>query len=78
MDKPEADGLTPYLLGREYGENPAGTVLRVDTERKKWLDENGYRGAPNTEKTAEKIAEKPILARDPIPRPDRRRIREEG
>lgn len=52
MANPEADGLIPYTLGRAYGEHPSGTVLRVDAERKKWLDENEYRSEVPTPKAA--------------------------
>jgi hypothetical protein len=40
------DGLEDFILGKPYGEHPAGTTLRVDAGRKAWLIENGYEPEP--------------------------------
>jgi hypothetical protein len=36
------DGLEEYKLGANYGEHKAGSTIRVDPERRNWLNENGY------------------------------------
>lgn len=37
------DGFEDYTLSKDYGEHKAGDVIPVDSDRKAWLDENGYR-----------------------------------
>lgn len=39
-------GFEDYKLGKDYGPDKAGTVIQVDGERKKWLDEHGYGKLP--------------------------------
>lgn len=41
------DGFVDYTLGQDYGDSKSGTTIRVDPERKKWLDEHGYTRKPS-------------------------------
>lgn len=36
------DGFEDYTLARDYGNHKSGTTIRVDPERKAWLDEHGF------------------------------------
>lgn len=40
------DGFEDYTLARDYGDHKAGTTIRVDPERKAWLDERGFGTGP--------------------------------
>lgn len=42
MHHKTTDGLIEYKLGMNYGEHKAGSTIRVDPERRLWLDEHGY------------------------------------
>lgn len=46
MNTNNKDGLEDFTLGKPYGDNPAGAVLRVDAIRRDWLVANGFASEP--------------------------------
>lgn len=67
--KPMNDGLEDYTLGKDYGHFMAGSVLRVDPERRVWLDAHGY-----GKKSGEVSISGGTVNLDPLPPPVRAKL----
>lgn len=60
------DGFVDYTLARDYGLHKAGTTIRVDSERKAWLDEHGFGAGPGMNVSAVPVS-RPKPPKRPIP-----------